>query len=1083
MKKLDYKTYRLRKLFDYISVILLIMLLMFIWQLYRGDVSIPFLKPYIIKALNHDNNEYQVTLDDVNLELVRSLKPLRIIAKNVSYRKADGSVSINAPKTSVSFSIKALLHGIIAPSSIDVYDPKVYIFNSYGINKEQAKEVNQKKIEYYLSGIENFLERFNSEDQSYPESFINDISINSADVELHEIDLGKKWSFSDVNYRFERGFNKLETEVNATLKINNSYSSLGLSAIYKNKNNDLVVQFYFADLVPANLLALLTSEEWQDNYKIDVPLSGNISARVNLSQIINNKYDLMDNIDKIVENVEFSIDGGQGHVAFSDKDEENFNIGEVAIKGEVSGGLNALKVTDANFELDGQKATLGIDIVGIKKYLLQKQADELELKLTAKVKKLATDDLFRYWPKGIAPDAWKWCANSLSKGNIEDASFTFSFGYDNQTNAVSFKDLNGIAHASGVSLDYLTGMPKVDNIYGNIEFYSDKLKMYFDKGMSADVILEQGYVELYDLNKDNNFAKINLQGIGSIADILKLIDNPPLKYTSEMGINPDIIKGSASANLGLEFEIKKNLSPSEVKVDVSANLQDVVISDVIQGNSIEAKNLTLKVDNSGLNISGVANYNTLPVTLLWTENFAAKDYLSRYQLNFNFDNNFRRKLGLDYSILGEDYIKGSIPAQATITRYSDSKIVADINGDLQKTSIDYSFLGFKKKSGEEGIISTRLDIQNGKLQSVPLFSLTKPGFELSGKIDFTTDTQIKNINIEKIKGPQTSAQAKISFIHTPERKIKINVSGNSYNLSDFFNKDDEEIKASQEKRRQKKALAEQGELDDSSAQWENSPDTEINIAVNNLWTNKDVAIKNFAGSAKILHGVGIHEMHLIGNFDPLSKKGKLTNLKLDYTPRPHKEYVLNIESNNAGATLKFLRLYENMKGGSLSINAKRDADKNFVGHAKMRDFNVYNTPVFAKLLTVASFSGMVNLLTGDGMEFSHFDAPFEYKNSKLKINEGKAFGDVVGISANGTYSLKFQEFDIEGLIAPAYGLNTFIGSIPLVGNLLSGKDGTVFAANYSISGDIDNPEISINPLSALSPNSLKELFLSIFGND
>ena len=69
------------------------------------------------------------------------------------------------------------------------------------------------------------------------------------------------------------------------------------------------------------------------------------------------------------------------------------------------------------------------------------------------------------------------------------------------------------------------------------------------------------------------------------------------------------------------------------------------------------------------------------------------------------------------------------------------------------------------------------------------------------------------------------------------------------------------------------------------------------------------------------------------------------------------------------------------------------------------------------------------------------------------------------------------------MVAPAYGLNTFIGSIPLVGNLLSGKDGTVFAANYSISGDIDEPDIDINPLSALSPNSLKELFSSMFGSE
>ena len=261
-----------------------------------------------------------------------------------------------------------------------------------------------------------------------------------------------------------------------------------------------------------------------------------------------------------------------------------------------------------------------------------------------------------------------------------------------------------------------------------------------------------------------------------------------------------------------------------------------------------------------------------------------------------------------------------------------------------------------------------------------------------------------------------------------------------------------------------------------------SPNTEINIAVNSLWTNENVALRNFAGSAKLVHGVGMHEMHLIGNFVSSRKKGKITSLKLDYVPRPNKEYLLNIESDDAGSTFKFLRLYDNMRGGTLSINAKRGADKNFVGHAKIRNFNVYNTPVFAKLLTVASFSGMVDLLTGEGIAFSHFDAPFEYKKSTLKVNDSKAFGNVVGITGSGTYSMRYQEFNLKGMIAPAYGLNTFIGSIPLVGTLLSGKDGTVFAANYTITGDIDDANVSINPLSALSPNSLKELMSSIFGD-
>lgn len=124
MKIISNRAYIFHKTMDYLGVAVLGLILLFLWQLYSGPIAIPFLKPYIIKALNHDDAEYQVSLDSVNLELVRSIKPVKIIANNVSYRKTDGSFVVSAPKTSVSFSIRALLHGVVAPSNIEVSSPR-----------------------------------------------------------------------------------------------------------------------------------------------------------------------------------------------------------------------------------------------------------------------------------------------------------------------------------------------------------------------------------------------------------------------------------------------------------------------------------------------------------------------------------------------------------------------------------------------------------------------------------------------------------------------------------------------------------------------------------------------------------------------------------------------------------------------------------------------------------------------------------------------------------------------------------------------------------------------------------------------
>ena len=67
--------------------------------------------------------------------------------------------------------------------------------------------------------------------------------------------------------------------------------------------------------------------------------------------------------------------------------------------------------------------------------------------------------------------------------------------------------------------------------------------------------------------------------------------------------------------------------------------------------------------------------------------------------------------------------------------------------------------------------------------------------------------------------------------------------------------------------------------------------------------------------------------------------------------------------------------------------------------------------------------------------------------------------------------------DITGTIVPAYALNSLIGQIPLIGEILTGeKGGGVFAANYSLRGPLYDPDPSVNPISALAPGFLRKFF-------
>ena len=1060
MKKISGKTYYMRKTADYLGVALLLSLLYLLCVLYQGPLSVPFLKPYIMQALNSEESEFSVDVGEVNLELVRSIQPVKIIAKDVILRQNDDEFSMHTPKLSLSFSVRALLKGIVAPSSITLEDPEVAIFTTYGVEKNKENEANKKKLQFYFAWFEDFLERFNSNDDIYPESFVNEITVNNAGVEFHEVDLGRKWRFQDVNFHFERNLLNLEISAGGVLDMTDRMATLAIGGEYRPASNKLALKFDFSDLVLSDIVSIFGTVY----PKIEVPVEGKLGALIDFSEILAHKDNLASGLDKIVEKIVFDVTGSAGEVLFNEDEKFNYGIDAFVLNGSISGDLNSISIKDADFSVGGQNTRLSLDISGYQKYFFEKSLEDLKVVFSADIPQFALNDLSKFWPRYLAEPAWAWCKENLYGGNAQNGHFDFVFGFDPQQKVLVLTKLDGRADVADSNISYLEGMPVVNHVYGTAFFSSSDIDIKVDKGVSEGVIITGGNVRLYDLDKYHNYIDIKIKGNSSVTDALKFIDHPPLNYAQEMGLNPEAVSGDVEIALGLNFELYEDLKPEEIKVDVKADLTQVKMPNVAEGKDLTAEKMAVEVNSDGFIVLGDAEFDGIPVNILINETFKNEAYKTKGKFTLKVDDAVKKKLGVETSILSAPYIEGYADVAADLTVLGNHKAQLDIDADLTHAAIDYSFLGFKKEAGKWGKIKAKLEFTDDKLSDIPSFSLEKSDFRLDGRVNLDDDGRLKSIDITNIDGPKTSAKAQIEFAGDIQKSIKINISGDSYDLTELFAQSD----------KPEEKIVDNSETDGGLS---SVPDGEIFIAVNSLWTNPKTPIKNFAGSAVLKNGIGFEEVHMVGNYG----SDKSIKLKLDYEPKPNGEYMLSIDSNNAGSTLRVLRLYDDMSGGILKIEAKRNADGDFIGHAQIRDFSIYNTPLLAKLLTVASFTGILDLLRGDGLVFSHFDAPFEYKNETLYINDAKMFGNVIGFTGSGSYRRGNGKLDIKGIISPAYSLNTLIGRIPVVGSMLAGKDGTVFAASYGIKGSAKNPKISINPLSVFSPNSVKDLFSSSVG--
>ena len=191
----------------------------------------------------------------------------------------------------------------------------------------------------------------------------------------------------------------------------------------------------------------------------------------------------------------------------------------------------------------------------------------------------------------------------------------------------------------------------------------------------------------------------------------------------------------------------------------------------------------------------------------------------------------------------------------------------------------------------------------------------------------------------------------------------------------------------------------------------------------------------------------------------------------------HQTLIARVE--DAGAFLRAVDITPNVVGGRIEMNGLTDSAKPgrpIVGKLRMSEFRSVRASILARVLSVALLTGVLDSLTGEGIRFSGLEMDFAYADPRLDITEAKATGPSLGVTARGTLNLDAEIIDLDGTIVPANAINSLPGRIPIIGDLLTGRGGGVFAATYKVSGPMAEPRVTVNPLSALAPGFLRNLF-------
>ncbi|MDC3024025.1 DUF3971 domain-containing protein [Alphaproteobacteria bacterium] len=376
----------------------------------------------------------------------------------------------------------------------------------------------------------------------------------------------------------------------------------------------------------------------------------------------------------------------------------------------------------------------------------------------------------------------------------------------------------------------------------------------------------------------------------------------------------------------------------------------------------------------------------------------------------------------------------------------DSQWKAELNANLFNNKVEIKEVVYEKKEKQQGWLKAIYNFNKLKLKHVESLTFLSDDILIRGDIFLGENGNISNIQVEEFRRELDNFSAKINF--KDKNYFVLDVFGESININNFFSEKDN---------------------DNLSG--------EININVNKLYFSG----LNF-GNTIILSEIYENKILKL-NGEIFDNKKKYSYF--DYFPEKTENNILKLTFLDFGLFLKNINASDKFIAGKGDILFELDNQTNDIVSGKyfVENFNVKDASFLVRLLQLASFTGLLEILASDGIPFSNLQGSFKIKNSKIVIEKTRFEGLSLGASTSGNINLRNKNLNLEGVLIPAYAINTIINKIPLLGQIITGVEGEgIIGFNYKVTGNYEKPEYTINPLSVLTPGIIRSIF-KVFDNE
>ena len=590
-------------------------------------------------------------------------------------------------------------------------------------------------------------------------------------------------------------------------------------------------------------------------------------------------------------------------------------------------------------------------------------------------------------------------------------------------------------------------LPQFENINANINYKDNELNvnilsgstagLSFDKSKILVSELESGYKAILDVSLSGKFNSIkefkNLK-INNLDNIIENIEKLSFSTT-------------ANNKIEIEFDKKGNLLNTNVKgkaelFNLDLDLYQTSFPNVLDDKNRKFKNGKFKVefDRSNLFINGVIfNQNDIL-------DFKINSDLSKNtsKVNIISDVNFSNW----QKVIKPEYIKGSSKFYIQLNTSKD-QVSFESRVDIKKSLINFTPVNFTKLLNDDGQINLKGEIKKNRafLEKVSISS-GKNNIEL---LDLDFDENFSLLSLNSIS------------VNTDKSNFKV-LSNKKNSINNI------EIEG---KRLDAKFIIDSLTSSKSSTFISKKFNGLISAKLDLIDTGTNDNIRDFVLTGTITKG----------KFTKLDASGKFSNnekitIKINKNKNGNlATYLLSDRARPFIAGYSFIKGFEKGKLEFTSEDISATASK---GKIVITDFKIKEIPVLAQILSLASVTGILDTLRGEGIRFDNTVIVFENDENFFTFKDFYGTGPAIGFIVEGKINNEDHFASLDGNIIPAYEVNRLISNIPVLGQILTGKSGDgVFGVSFKLKGKDDKYDITINPVRTITPRFLQR-FIDIF---